>query len=266
MPVTIRELGVSRAISENKDSSAEATLRYHAEGSFEVSDIETALIAEAPSTFRALAMDSYDISVSNDLGNAWLAEVKYSKEAMAPGAYQISFSTIGGSVTITQALATQQFPGGTITEYGGINVDNDGTPQGVDIVIPVLNLTVRAKISAAYSTNAYLNTLTQLTGTINQAPFLGWAANEVLFLGVEGDFVPLKDTIMSFQFAVSQNVTGLTLGSISGIAKKGHDYLWVKYEKLPENSARGLVPKAKAVFVQRIYQESNFGLLSIGVV
>lgn len=264
--IRVCELGVSRSINENKDLSAKATLRFHCEGSYDVNDIEAAVLAYAPSLFRGLNMESYDISVSNDLGNAWLAEFAYSVDALAPGQYQISFSTTGGSVTITQALATQVYPSGIITEYGGINFDNDGTPQGIDIVIPVLNISVRSRISAAYSTTAYLDTLTALTGSTNAAPFLGWGTGEVLFLGTEGDFLPSKDSILDFNFAVSKNATGLTLGSISGIAKAGHDYISIQYEKIPEANARGLVPRARAALVHRVYHPSNFSLLRIGTV
>jgi hypothetical protein len=58
-------------------------------------------------------------------------------------------------------------------------------------------------------------------------------------------------------------VTNQTVGSITGISKKGHEYLWVRYEDSIDSNA--LLKKPKAVYVNSVYRESDFSALGIGV-
>jgi hypothetical protein len=60
----------------------------------------------------------------------------------------------------------------------------------------------------------------------------------------------------------SKNVTGKKIGDISGIAKRGHEYLWVRYEDAVESNV--LMKKPKAVYVNRVYKDSDFSALGIG--
>jgi hypothetical protein len=55
----------------------------------------------------------------------------------------------------------------------------------------------------------------------------------------------------------------VTIGSITGIEKRGHDYLWVRYEDSVSSNA--LIKLPKAVYVDRVYRDGNFANLGIGV-
>ena len=67
---------------------------------------------------------------------------------------------------------------------------------------------------------------------------------------------------LSFRFVASKNVTGETIGDISGVNKKGHEYLWVRYEDAVDSNV--LLKKPKAVYVNKVYRESSFSVLGIG--
>jgi hypothetical protein len=119
----------------------------------------------------------------------------------------------------------------------------------------------------SYVTSAWIRGVAGVTGTTNNAAFRGFEAGEVLFLGCSGsqewdDQKGSGPWSLSFRFAASKNVTGETIGDITGISKKGHEYLWVRYEDAV--SSNSLLKKPKAVYVNKVYKDSNFSTLGIG--
>ena len=61
----------------------------------------------------------------------------------------------------------------------------------------------------------------------------------------------------------SKNVNGETIGDITGVNKKGHEYLWVRYEDAVESNA--ILKKPKAVYVNKVYPDGDFSKIGIGV-
>jgi len=107
-------------------------------------------------------------------------------------------------------------------------------------------------------------TLFQLTGRVNTGAFKGFNAGEVLFLGASGSRRGYGDWEITFRFAASPNVTNLTIGDITGINKKGWEYLWVRYADSEDTAAKALVKKPIAVYIERVYDDGNLSLLGIG--
>ena len=66
------------------------------------------------------------------------------------------------------------------------------------------------------------------------------------------------------QAPLTCEVDGQALGDITGIAKKGREYLWVRYEDTEDDTAKALVKRPVAVYVERVYDEGNFADLGIG--
>ena len=54
------------------------------------------------------------------------------------------------------------------------------------------------------------------------------------------------------------------IGDLTGIAKKGWEYLWVRYEDAVDASAHKWIKKPAFAYVERVYPEGDFGLLGIG--
>jgi hypothetical protein len=151
-------------------------------------------------------------------------------------------------------------------------VDSNGV-NGVDIVSPQLQWQEQYDVPNAYVNATYVRGLAGITGTTNNAAFRGFAAGEVLFLGCSGsqewdDQKGKGPWSLSYRFVASPNAgsgesaPAITIGSISGITKKGHDYLWVRYEDAVDSNT--LIKKPKHVYVDRVYRESDFSLLGIG--
>ncbi len=83
-------------------------------------------------------------------------------------------------------------------------------------------------LADAVVTLAYKLTLFALTGRVNNSAFKGFAVGECLFLGAAGAKRGSGDWEIGYRFASSPNVTGLTVGDITGINKKDSQYLRVR--------------------------------------
>ena len=216
-----------------------------------------------------LMAESYSVSYLGD--EAWQLTINYEKtgaddDATAPLKRARSFDTTGGTQHKTQAEAESRFGSNAPDQQKAIGVDSNGV-NGVDIVVPQLSWQESYDVPNSYVTSAWIRGVAGVTGTTNNAAFRGFEAGEVLFLGCSGsqewdDQKGSGPWSLSFRFAASKNVTGETIGDITGIAKKGHEYLWVRYEDAV--SSGSLLKKPRAVYVNKVYKDSNFSTLGIG--
>lgn len=198
----------------------------------------------------------------------WNFTGEYRQREPEPGEYTISIDTSGGTVMQTYGYTEAAYPasGGSAPPMNGAIDVQDGKPQGVQRVIPALKITIRAKIKTAYITSAiaYAKTISDLTGTVNSGTMFGsFAPGELLFMGASGDVVG-ENPSLQFTFAASKNVSGMTIGNISGITKKGHDYIWFSFKKDKDSSTNLPVMAPRAAYVNQIYESANHGLLRIG--
>lgn len=103
----------------------------------------------------------------------------------------------------------------------------------------------------------------RLTGKTNDAAWRGFAAGEVLFQGVSGSYRSGDDVVeLTFRFAASPNRTNINVGGITVSSKKGWDYMWVRYADNVDGD--NIVKQPVAVYVERVYEEGDFGGLGIG--
>jgi hypothetical protein len=220
-------------------------------------------------TGAQLWAESYSIAFLGD--NAWQVTIAYEKtgaepETSDPLKRARSFDTTGGTKHMTQADGERKYGTNAPDQQKAIGVDSNGV-NGVDVITPALQWQETYDVPAAYVTSEWIRAVAGITGTTNSDAFRGFEAGEVLFVGCSGshewdDQKGHGPWSLSFKFVASRNVTGETIGSISGIEKKGHEYLWVRYEDAVEGSS--LLKKPKAVYVNRVYKESSFAGLGIG--
>jgi hypothetical protein len=213
--------------------------------------------------------ESYSIAFLGD--NAWQVTINYEKTGAEPSTPDPmkrarSFDTTGGTQHKTQAEAERKYGTNAPDQQKAIGVDGNGV-NGVDIVVPALQWQEQYDVPNAYITAAYVRGLAGLTGTTNNAAFRGFEAGEVLFVGCSGsqewdDEKGKGPWSLSYRFVASKNVTGETIGSIIGIEKKGHEYLWVRYEDSVSGS--NLLKTPKAVYVNKVYKDADFSALGIG--
>jgi hypothetical protein len=286
MPITVAEKYDSR--QSTTGSNAQVTLTYIASGSDDDLAIKSAVENFAPETYDGLPRQSVQIEPISE--EYWDASVRYAEAtstssggSSAPdpgsGEYTYSFDTMGGTQHITQSLDTVgSYADSSIPSApnfnGAIGVSNtngNAEVQGVDITVPIYNFSETHYLTVEQVTPEYKGTLFQLTGKVNNAAFRGLAAGECLFLGASGtlhgtetDTETTGDWEITYRFAASPNKTGITIGSIGGIAKKGWEYLWVRYADVEDMDAMAMVKRPVAAYVEQVYEDADFSLLDIG--
>lgn len=201
-----------------------------------------------------------DIKAEEEHPNHWHVTVVYGKKKNENGSFSLSFDTTGGTVEQRVALSSvssYKAPGeDDPADFGGaIDVQEDGEVKGVSVVIPALKVTVNFKHPLGVITQDQIRFMARATGCVNSTSFLGYDAGEALFLGATGSEGTDAETEVSYQFACSENVTGLTFGEITGIAKDGWDVIWVRFKDTVDGG--NAVRKPKWLYVERVYRRKN---------
>lgn len=120
----------------------------------------------------------------------------------------------------------------TGTEKGGYEIEGVDKPTG-SIVIDTTSV-----VSAADITAGYLVTIAAHAAqfSVNSLAWEGWAAETLRIMSyaakprsADSGAAPDWDISLSFEF--SPNLTGLVVGGLAPIDKKGHDYLDVLYAR-----------------------------------
>jgi hypothetical protein len=222
-------------------------------------------------------VESYTLAYLGD--KCWQLTINYEKKGAdddnepEPLKRARSFDTGGGTQHITQALSETAFGTNAPNQQKAIAVDDERV-SGVDIVVPALQWSETYDVPATYVTAAWIKTVAELTGTTNSAAFRTFSPGEVLFVGCSGqqEWDEKKGDgpwSLAFKFVASPNagsgmtLPALTVGSISGIEKRGHEYMWVRYEA--DVSQDTVIKKPRHVYVNRVYREGDFSKLGIGV-
>ena len=258
MAITIDERFNSREATEGPSPSTE--LLYLVQGTEDDLQVKALVAATAPTTYNGLVRDSFSVAPLG--GGVWECTVRY---VLLESESQFTFDTGGGTQHITQSLQTigGYAPAGLTAPnfQGALGVTTDSV-EGTDITVPVYSFTETHYISSALVTPAYKAALFFLTGKVNGATFKGFAAGEVLFLGASGSQRGSDDWEITYRFAASPNVTGLAVGPITGIVKKGWEYLWVRYADAEDQHV--LVKRPIAAYVEQVYELGDFSALGIG--
>lgn len=273
MPVVAIEKFESRHLSVGKNPSLE--LNYSIIGTDDETEAKNALLSAMPPTYGSWSNPPFlfpsTVSVEPDGPGLWKGTVNYGPleyEAPPTGEECLAFDTTGGTQHITQSLSTiaKYAPSGkTAPDYkGAIGVTKDSV-EGVDIVVPVFAFTEVHPFNAI--SQAYKMAVYRATGKTNNAPFRGFDTGEVLFRGCVGERRGNKVTDkweLTFHFAAQENQTDIAVGDITGISKKGWEYMWIRYDDVTDGLAMALVKHPMAVYIEQVYKSTSFGALCIG--
>jgi hypothetical protein len=160
--------------------------------------------------------------------------------------------------------------GEAVVNHGGaIGVGKDGKIEGCDVP-PEPGTTLKRTVARATVTLAYLRTLRNLVGKVNDAAFYGQVKGEALFLSAEGQFSRDEGWSWNFEFGLEENRVniGIDNNQIVVPAKEGWHYLWVEFREriFPPPPAPGaaLVNFAAVAHVEQVLPYGNFELIEIG--
>jgi hypothetical protein len=203
-----------------------------------------------------------DIRVEPEAADHWHVIIPY---ANTNGSFHLSFDTTGGTVnrkvsigTVNSYKATGE--GTDPPDYkGAIDVQDDGSVNGVDIVIPALKLNVHFRHPQGIINGEQIKQLARMAGTVNSTNFLGYEVGEVLFIGVSGIEGTDTETEITYQFACSENLSDATMGPFTGITKAGWDHAWVKFKS--EVAGGNPVIQPRWLYVEKVYYRKPFAAI-----
>lgn len=198
----------------------------------------------------------------------WVAEVHYDTTGPEPLSAEDSFEfeTTGGEQHITQSLSTTSYvPAGEVVAdfEGAIGVSDSGV-EGVDIVVPVLQMSETHYYSELSTAERLVFTL--MTGRVNSSPFREFDAGEVLFLGVSArreNSRPDTPWSVTFRFAVQRARANFDVGSINVAYKAGWDFMSIRYATMEDTAASALVRRPIQVDIHEVYEQGDFSLFNI---
>jgi hypothetical protein len=243
--------------------STSSQLEFIVRGATDEVDAFGAVESHAPLTHGGYERE--DVSVEEvRYPDIWIGTAKYNYKPLKPfptDALDYSFDTSLGSKRIYRSLSTPNTYGGSQPFYGQIAVDQSGQAQGIDIATPQSAFSYTWYPASGTVSEAYQRTVQGLVGHVNSTAFKGYAAGEVLFVGASGRSRNNTDWEISYSFNYNANVTGLTIGTISGIAVDGWDVMWVYYGRTTESGRYSQKPLQ--VNVERVYPRSSFGALGL---
>jgi len=263
MTVIVEEAWDSPRVTEGSNPSVEVICLIH--GTNDQSEALAALLDYTPATYNGLPRQSRSIErIAFD--GWWRGTVTYSPKGQPPvDAPLWSFDTSGGTEKTTISFATARYPapGKTAPDYGGAIGITDNGIEGVDVTRPKLDLSLRLVLPSTYMTPAYINILYSTTGCVNNAPWKGFFAGEVLFLGVAASQKSEEQWDLDYKFAVSPNRSNFYVGPILVPLKRGWDYLEVLYEDKVDTTAKRGVKYPLCVFVHQVYPYADFSVLLV---
>ncbi len=275
---TLAEKIDSRQWTTGNKSSV--TMHYILDGTSDDLTAKALLLSSTSTSYDGLVRDDCTlepifVDTITDQGK-WECTVRYVAPEYQPpqvGKSTFNFDTGGGTQHITQSIQTinsyaesgtpPDFKGAIgVTSSGGGGVDN---VEGVDITIPVYNFSQTHYIDDNdVNKSAYFS----LTGKVNNSAWNGFNAGEVLFLGASGSKRDISgsndDWEITFRFAASPNRSNIIIGNITGISKKGWEYMWVRYTDTDDAVAKAIVKIPVAVYIEKVYEEGDFSALGIG--
>ena len=255
-------------------SDRDATLRYLVTGTEDESLAYAITDAYSPLLYYGLIKNKISVN-PGEAPDVWTLEVGYGPmQRPEPGKVQWQFNAGGMTTHITQALAhvASYVASGTAPDHkGAINVHKDGNGElvvdGVDIggAGGAFTWSETHWIPYASFTPAYVQILylMAVATPVNNVAWRVWAAKEVRLLGVSGSASGEDNVELNFSFAAEPNITGRTIGAITGIEKKGWDYLWVEYKTEDGGASKTLVKQPLAVHVEQVYGYGNFATLGL---
>tara|TARA_R110002051_G_scaffold18031_2_gene52054 strand:- start:609 stop:1421 length:813 start_codon:yes stop_codon:yes gene_type:complete len=270
MAVTVSESWGSRKRSISAESS-DLTLTYLIEGTDNDSTAYNALVSTSPTSYvfdsSGRTLYRQTVAVERVGESEWSGSVKFGskKGDENPSSSSYDFDTGGGTTHLANSIATvsSYAASGTAPNFGNlIGVTKDAV-EGVDVTIPQYRFSETHEFDVTTITAAYKTTLFGLTGSVNSVAFKGFAIGECLFMGASGAQKGEEDWSITYNFACQPNASSLSVGTMTGIVKRGWDYLWVVYDDAEDSTAKRIIKTPVAAYVEQVYEYKALAGLGI---
>jgi hypothetical protein len=234
-------------------------------------EVESIVESTVPGFRGSLIVKDY--SAKHEGAGVWEVVVHYEHPSL--GARKIletddpaefSFEIGGQNEKVYTSLQTinRYIPSGAALQdfKQAINVNETGV-DGTDVQKRTLALSYRKAFAPGSLTAAFISGIYGYALTVNSAPWKGFAAGEVLFIGCQGGERGTQNPVLTFRFLASPNISSWVIGDIGGIAAKGWEYVWASFERNADATGKAMVRRPRQVNVEKVYETSDFNGLPI---
>lgn len=142
---------------------------------------------------------------------------------------------------------------------GAINVTKDGI-EGTDIPSAQSKFTITIYLDTVTPTQRLQ--LEAIAQHVNGVEFEGRAIGEVRFESAAINKQGRENYEVRMNFIREPNLTGLYIGGIGPIAKKGHELLWVHYQDYEDQIAHTMLKRPAYVYVEQVFFWSDFAIIT----
>jgi hypothetical protein len=238
-----------------------------------------AVLSTVPPLYRTLPLASVSISGREGV-HCWKFDVSYSSTRSKPISSvqanvedpEISYQLSGETKHVTQSLSTRgktaaglliNGGSGTVTDSGAIGVQKDSV-AGADILIPVVTFSETHYFLRKDMTRTLRTKWENLFAHTNDAPFRGYAADEVLFEGLQTTIKGSPDGVVpvTFQFRRRAHVTGEDIGGIV-LDVNGWELVDMRYKDEKNTTTNRTEKTPSKVLLHTVYKSASFADLGI---
>jgi len=251
---------------------------YRVEEALTEDDLIAWMATSIPATVAGFPFSDFDAQeVEGDVPGNYDVRINWGTEQnsdtpLGESTYRFNYQAPAGH--IYQSLATMAvytdatiLPGGlTVDTFGGaINVvwdEGKDRVEGQQIDAPPEVFTIAYNDVDAIINSAYQATVRGLCGKVNSVAFYGANIGEIMLVRAQGD---RQRGLWNLEFGFSYipNTTGEAYGDITGVAKDGHDLLWVYYLPAKDATAKELVKRPAAVIIDRVFRRGDLNALNL---
>lgn len=258
-----------------------AEVRYLITGESTPAAARTAMLAAAASTYNGINKNAAASSVTEtDEAQSYEGRVVYGSsgggtEELQSGDTAIQFDITSEQTQISQSLSTVDTEyEDTVYDFGGlIGATQSGEYKGTTILTPAVNFTITKVVASSSVTSSFINGVVAVKNApVNSSTFshtdtagrsVSLAAGECLFVGMSSASKGGDLDELVFTFAASANLTGVVVGALPGVDKKGWEHIWTYYAEQEDATNDTLVQKPAAVYVEKIYETGSFAGLGL---
>lgn len=270
MPWIKEKFGSGQVSDENGDITL--TYNFWVFGTKSEAEAYTVLSSSTPAittfggnSFRRESIRLEQVANAWDGREAWDGTVTYKKiRREVTIEYQGSTGNTTAHITVSKQVLAKYAPEGeTAPDMEGVIGFDDGEIQGADIIVPQPEFSISVEPIDITDPNAFLRTISNMTGKVNANTYLGFRAGELLFSGAEHSGASDKPFRVTYRFQCSPNLYDIEIGGIRVAVKRGWDYLDVLYERTVDTTAKTLIKKPKAIYIHRVYDYIPFAFPGI---
>lgn len=193
------------------------------------------------------------------------AEAEGNRPILQVGEGEVTVRIVGETQTLRHSYRQQRWniaTSSSVTSNSGgpINDAGDG-PEGVEVLRPSAGFGEKWILAPGTVDAAWVKAMSKIVGKVNNAEFRGFAAGELLLLGIQARSRADGSYEADYEWSVRPNIDSQSIAGVTVTNVQGHWYVWVKTRRRVVSGE--VRHQATHVVVDRVYEYADYGDLDL---